>query len=197
MRCEGSLRRQTQIGLLSMGFVVATTSLLAEKDVFEPSNDVSFSISTAQTSYKAGEVVIVNYRIVNVSNAPLYVPRGWEVKCPARPHVSVWFENEAGEHAKTGYGGSCFPSAMPKTVVERMAKEAVLLKPGEHFDGTYPVDTGTFEFLKPGAYRFEASLSCWREEEFSAQEQAQLATMRWPFVRGDVPASINVVLTSH
>jgi hypothetical protein len=75
-----------------------------------------------------------------------------------------------------------------------MTKEAILLRPGEHVDGTYPINTATFDFLKPGTYRFEALLSCWQQDEFSAQDQAELAEMKWPFVRGDVPASIKVVL---
>jgi hypothetical protein len=110
--------------------------------------------------------------------------------------VFVWFGNEAGEHLFTGYiVGNCIPADGPQAVIKRMTKEAVLLRPGEHLDGTYPINTATFDFLKPGTYRFEALLSCWQREEFSAQDKAELVTMKWPFVRGDVPASIKVVLT--
>jgi hypothetical protein len=67
--------------------------------------------------------------------------------------VFVWFENEAGEHLFTGYiVGNCIPADGPQAVIKRMTKEAVLLRPGEHLDGTYPINTATFDFLKPGTY---------------------------------------------
>jgi hypothetical protein len=189
------VRRQTFVSLLSMVLMVATKPFLAEKSVFVPANDVSLTLSTPQKTYKAGETVTLSYRIANIGNAPVYVPREWEAKCPTRPHFDVWFENEAGEHFFTGYiVGNCIPATGPKAVINRMTKEAILLRPGEHVDGTYPINTATFDFLKPGTYRFEALLSCWQQDEFSAQDQAELAEMKWPFVRGDVPASIKVVL---
>jgi hypothetical protein len=189
------LKRNKLLGLLSIGFISISRLLMAEKELFVPANDVSFTLSIPHKRYRTGETVILRYRITNISNAPLYVPRAWEEKCPAQPHVLlVGFENEAGHHLLTGYGGDCSPDNTPKTVTARMKKEAVLLKPGEHLDGTDPINTATFDFLKPGTYRFEALLEGWRQDEFSAKEQAELATMMWPFVRGEVPASIKVVL---
>jgi hypothetical protein len=191
------VRRQTFAILLITTLTVATKPFLAEKGVFVPANDVSLSILTPQKQYKAGEMVVLSYRITNISNAPLYVPRAWEAKCPSRQHFSVWFENEAGEHLFTGYiAGNCIPAEGPKTVINRMTKEAVLLRPSEYLEGKYPINTATFDFLKPGTYRFEALLSCWQQEEFTPQDQGELAEMKWPFVRGDVPASIKIVLTS-
>ena len=80
-------------------------------------------------------------------------------------------------------------------MLSRMAKETILLRPGDDVDASYPINTAIFDFLKPGIYRFEALLSGWQEEEFSAQDQAELAKMKWPFVRGEMRASIQVVLT--
>jgi len=105
-----------------------------EKETFVPANDVSFAIST-KASITAGEPVVLKYEIVNVSNEAVYVPRAWEAKCGGRPHVWAWFENSVGHHFIPGYGGSCSGQSDPKTVTERMRKEAVLLKPGERLDG--------------------------------------------------------------
>ena len=76
-----------------------------------------------------------------------------------------------------------------------MSKEAVLLKPGEHLDGTFQLDTTLFGGLKPGAYRIEAGLSGWEEEKFTDAERSELARMRIPFLRGEVPASVRTTLT--
>jgi len=76
-----------------------------------------------------------------------------------------------------------------------MRKEAVLLKPGEHLDGTLRLDTKLFGGLKPGAYRIEAALSGWTEEKFSDAERSELARMGSPFLRGEVPDSVRIKLT--
>ena len=190
------MRCQTLPYLLTTTFILASNPVMPHKDVFAPSNDVSFVLASPRQTYKAGETVVLSYKITNISNAPLYVPKESEAKCPTRPHVGVWFENEAGEHLFTGYiVGNCVPVGGAHAVIQRMTKEAVLLKPGEHLDGTYPVNTATFDFLKPGTYRFEALLSCWEREEFSAQDQTELGTMKWPFVTGNIPASIKIMLS--
>jgi hypothetical protein len=75
-----------------------------------------------------------------------------------------------------------------------MKKEAVLLKPGEHLDGTFRLGTTLFGGLKPGAYRIEATLSGWTEEKFSGAERSELAQMGSPFLRGDVPDSVRIKL---
>jgi hypothetical protein len=183
---------RTRILQVGIGCVLLTTSLVGQKETFVPANDVSFTISTDRSSYRAGEQITLKYRVTNISNAPLYAPREWEVTCPGGPHVWAWFENSSGQHFVGGYGGSC--SGNPKTVSERMSKEAVLLRQGEHLDGTFQLDTTLFA-LKPGKYRLEATLSGWTEEKFTDAEWPDLARMGNPFLRGDVPASMRVTLT--
>jgi hypothetical protein len=177
--------------------VLFAATLFAQKDTFAPANDVSFSISTERSSYRAGEQITLKYRVTNISYTPLYVPREWEVKCPASPHVWAWFENSSGKHFVPGYAGSCSPTTNQKSVSERMSKEAVLLKPGEHLYGTFRMDTTLFGGLKPGAYRIEAVLSGWAEEKFSDAERSELARMGSPFLRGEIPNSMRIKLTSN
>ena len=182
--------------LLGTALIVPIKPFLAETSIFVPANDVSLTLSSPQRVYKSGDTVNLTYRITNVGNAPLYVPTEWEAKCPPRPHFGVWFENEKGEHFSTSYiVSNCVPPPRANAVLARMAKESILLRPGEHVDAYYPIRTSTFDFLKPGTYRFEALLSGWQEEEFGVQDQAELVKMKWPFMRGEMRASIQVVLT--
>jgi hypothetical protein len=174
--------------------LILTTSLFAQKETFAPASDVSFKISTDRSRYRTGEPIVLKYRIKNISNASLYVPREWEATCPASPHLWAWFEDSSGKHFVPGYGGSC--SSGPKTISERMSKEAVLLKPGEHLDGTFRLDTKLFG-LKPGAYRIEAALSGWTEEKFSDTERDELAQMASRFMTGEVPESTSITLTAN
>jgi hypothetical protein len=167
--------------------------LVAQRETFVPSSDVSFKISTERASYKAGESITLKYSVKNISNATLFVPREWEATCPANPHLWAWFEDSSGKHFVPGYGGSC--SVGPKTVSERMNKEAVLLKPGEHVDGTFLLDTRLFGGLKPGVYRVEAALTGWTEEKFTDAERSELAKMGSPFMAGEVSDSIRITLT--
>ena len=188
------MKWQTRVLFASITCLLVTVSLGAQKEVFVPANDVSFTISTQRHDYRSGDRFTLMYRITNVSNAPLYVPRGqWEVTCPASPHVWAWFEDSSGRHFIPGYAGSC--SESPKTVTERMSKEAILLKPGEHLDGTLEMDTSLFGGLKPGNYRIEAVLWSWRDERFTEGERTELGRMGHPFLRGEVPSSIKVTLT--
>jgi hypothetical protein len=150
---------RTRILQLGISCIPFATSLLARKETFAPANDVSFTVSTERRRYRAGEQITLKYRVTNASNAPLYVPREWEVKCPPAPHLWAWFENGSGQHFVPGYAGSCSPSSNSQTVSARMSKEAVLLRPGEHLDGTFQMDTKLFGGLQPGAYRIEAVLS--------------------------------------
>lgn len=176
---------------------VLSTLLTAQKQTFVPANDVSFSISTKRGSYRAGEQITLEYRITNISNAPFYAPREWEVKCPGGPHVWAWFENSSGRHFVPGYAGSCLSStnSKPEPISERMRKEAVLLKPGEHLDGSLELDTTLFGGLSPGVYRIEAGLSGWSEEKFTNAELSDLSRIAHPFLRGEVPGSLRITLT--
>ena len=67
-----------------------------------PANDVALTVSTDRKSYKIGEHVKVKYRILNIRNAPLYVPREWEATWPANPHVWAWFESRETFRWRTG-----------------------------------------------------------------------------------------------
>ena len=182
-----------QILQAGIGCALLATSLVPQKETFVPASDVSFKISTVQTSSKAGDSITLKYRVKNISNAPLFVPREWTATCPASPHLWAWFEDSSGKHFVPGYGGDCSPSA--QTIRERMNKEAVLLKPGEHLDGTFFLDTKLFGGLKPGVYRVEAALTGWDEEKFTDAERSELARMGSPFMTGEVPDSIRITLT--
>jgi hypothetical protein len=190
------MKRATLSLRVGIGVLLLTPSLGAQKQTFVPANDVSFTISTDQKSYTAGEQIVVKYRIVNISNGAVYVPQAWEAKCSGRPHVWAWFENSAGQHFIPGYMGSCSPQSDPKSVTERMGKEAVLLKPGDHLDGTLRLDTKLFGGLRPGAYRIEAVLYCWTPEEFTDAERSELARMAAPFLFGEARASTHTRLRS-
>jgi len=77
-----------------------------------------------------------------------------------------------------------------------MNKEAVLLMPAEHFDGTMQlVMPSAGGGVLPGEYRIESMLSGWNIERFTDQELIELATFGKPFLRGEIPASIRVRLT--
>src|ERR1039458_1856638 len=98
------MKYRARILQVYVGCMLIATSLFAQNELFVPANDVSFTISTEQHNYGARVPITVKYQIVNVSNGPLYVPRAWDAKCPASPHVWAWFENSAGKHFMEGYG---------------------------------------------------------------------------------------------
>ena len=165
----------------------------AQRETFVPANDVSFTVATEQRSYRAGEQLVVNYQITNISNGNVYVPREWEARCPAGPHVWAWFENSFGRHFIPGFAGDCSPSQ--QTVTQRMKLEAVLLKPGERFRGHLALETNLFGGLAPGEYRVEAALYGWNDKDFTQEQQSELQKMGAPFVRGELPASTRITLT--
>lgn len=180
--------------LLQIVFLaVLATLALGQDETFVPANDVSFTVTTEAGSYRAGEQVIVKYEITNISNGPVYVPREWDSKCPASPHIWAWFESSSGQHFIPGYAGDCSPSK--ETVVEHMKRDAVLLKPGQRIAGRLPLETNLFGGLKPGAYRIEAVLYGWSDKDFDEHERNELQTMHGRFMRGEVPASRRVILT--
>lgn len=185
------MKSPTRILLAGFNCLLFTTSLVGQKDTFAPATDGSFKISTNRSSYRAGEEIILEYRIINISNAPLYVPREWELSCPGAPHFWAWFEDSSGQHFVPGYGGSC--SSNPRTIGARMSREAVLLKPSERLDGSFRLNSKLFG-LKPGVYRIEATLSGWMEEKFTDEERAELARIGYPFLRGELPDSMRIRL---
>lgn len=186
------MKFRVQVLQAGIGCILVTNLLAAQKENFAPANDVSFKISTASTTWKAGESITLMYSVKNISNAPRFVPREREATCPASPHLWAWFEDSSGKHFVPGYGGSC--SGGPKTLGERMSKEATLLKPGEHLEGRFLLDPKRFR-LHPGIYRVEATLTGWREEKFTDAERSELAGMGAPFMIGAVPSSIRITLT--
>jgi hypothetical protein len=167
-------------------------SAVARGDVFVSAAHVSFRISSERKSYEVDDEVLLEYSITNISNAPLYVPREWEATCPTVPHIWAWFEDNSGNHLVPSYEGDCM--ATKQTIGERMSKEAVLLKPGEHLRGPLRLDPKTFHLI-PGRYRVEAALTGWAELKFSAEERGELAKMGHPFVTGEAPDSLTIILT--
>jgi len=182
---------------------IASSVALAQPNplstIHAPSNDVSFTISLPQTIYQAGQPVTVHYQITNISNAPLYVPLGFDVTAClyiGPPHIWGDFENSAGKHYLPGYALSCaYGLNAPKpTLTERMQKGSVLLHPGEHHDGTYSLDTAMFG-LQPGAYRVEMVLRGWDHSLFPDADWLELTKLGIPFLSGEVPASTHITLT--
>ena len=76
-----------------------------------------------------------------------------------------------------------------------MQKEAVLLKPGQRFEGKIRMDTSLLGGLPPGAYRLEALLSGWKQSDFNEAQQTELGKLGAPFMVGEVPASSRIRLT--
>jgi len=177
---------------VGMGCVFLAALLSAQRRTFAPAKDVSFKIATSSKTYRTGQSITLEYRVTNISHAPLFVPREWEVTCPGGPHLWGWLVDSSGKQFMPGFAGSC--SATPQTIGERMSKEAVLLKPGGHLDGTFVFVTNLFGGLKPGVYKAVASLSGWNQDKFTEAERAELAGMASPFLTGEVLDSVRVTL---
>ena len=72
---------------------------------FVPATAVSFVIWTDQSSYSVREPITLKYRIVNVSNHALYVPRSSLEGCPTVTlYVWAWFEDITGRRSGSGVG---------------------------------------------------------------------------------------------
>ena len=185
--------KQPSLNLLfaALCFLLAA-STVASADVFVSSARVSFRIATEKQSYEADDGVQLEYRITNIGNVPLYVPQQWAVTCPTVPHIWAWFEDNSGNHLVPDSARDCVQKK--QSIQERMTKEAVLLKPGEHVSGPLRLDPKSFH-LVPGRYRVEASMTGWAEETFSAEERGELEKMGHPFVTGEAPASLTIIIT--
>lgn len=191
----GTRMRPFWAALLLTAALLVALPAFAQREIFSPAADVSLTVSTERKQYRAGEDIVVEYRISNASNHRIFVPLDWSATCPSQPHIWAWFENRAGKHFIPGWAGDCSADSAAKTVTERMAKEAVLLRPRGLRDGTIRLKTDLFGGLKPGRYRIEASLDGWREQDFGQEQQSELAGMAAPFLRGEVSASAVVTLT--
>lgn len=80
--------------------------------------------------------------------------------------------------------------------MERMKKEAVLLKPRQRLQGHLTLETTLFGGLTPGEYRVEVVLYGWNDKDFNQEQQSELQKMAAPFIRGEVPAS-TIITLSH
>ncbi len=186
--------REMKCILAILGFLALVPVSRAQNELFVPANDVSFTISTERSTYKYGEQIELKYKIRNISNAALFVPRWlYGGDCPHKWHVWAWFEDSSGKHYYGGWGGSCSPT--PMGTVELMQRDAVLLNPMQEFEGTFKLSTdilGGFKGVKPDKYRIEASLDGWLEADFTAAQEAELVSMGHPFLRGEAVASMAV-----
>ena len=162
--------------------LVATTPPAHHK-IFAPSSSISFTISTDKPRYKLG---------IKSQHSPSPALRSERLgaKCPTARRLWATICSASGRDFTAGFAGSCFPQVNDWPAAGRMAKEAVLLKPGEYEEGTLQVPTSCDD-LTPGAYRVEASVTAGTEDKFTSGE---LAKMSAPFLRGVVPASTRVTL---
>lgn len=185
--------------LFAICLVPLATPLVAQKELFVPVSDVSFTITSEKADNSAGDQIVVRYQITNISNHPLYVPRGFQATAclekGGAPHIRGWFEDRTGRHFTPGYGVSCAgtPGAPPPTIIQRMNGAAVLLGPGENLKGQLQLNPAMFR-LPPGAYRIKAILTGWQSDKFTDAERAELEQMGNPFLEGETPASTVVSL---
>jgi hypothetical protein len=191
MKRLGMKRLGLNILFCAVGLLLAA-SAFAQSDLFVSSAAISFRISSEKKSYAANEEIQLEYHITNIGNAPLYVPREFAATCPTVPHIWAWFEDSSGNHLVPHYASDCLPKK--QTIRERMNKEGVLLKPGEHASGPLRLDPKIFH-LAPGRYRVEAAMTGWAAETFSPEERAELEKMGHPFVSGEAPDSLTIILT--
>jgi hypothetical protein len=112
-------------------------------------------------------------------------------------HVDAWFLDSGAKEFRAGLLGGCGESwgrEGPPSLIDRIQKAAVLLRPGEHFDGTLALD-GAFFKLPPGSYKIVAKLNGWKDDQFSPDERTQLRSSPVPFLGGEATASTPVTIT--
>ncbi len=187
-------------GLLLLVLALTSHSLCAQGQAFVPSNDIQLTIWTDSPTFAVGEQIRVRYRIRNVSNGAVFVPRDQlSTKCPPIEFFSAWLEDSRGNHIIGGIAGDCSPTHL--RVAEQMSKDAVLLKPGESRTDRYYLHTrapgNTKDALKPGRYRLEAVLYGWDPRELGQADRSQLVKLGHPFLRGEVTASTVVTLKAR
>jgi hypothetical protein len=184
--------------LLTSALVAFVSTLIptaaTQEEVFVPANDVRLAIRCERPAYKIGEQIRVIYSVTNISGGAVFVPRGtWSKTCPPYPTFDAWLENRDGKHFIGGYAGDCSPKNM--NLAERMATEAVLLKPHQSMHGYYLLETKVFKNLTPGDYRVEAAIVGWNDRDFDGAQRAELKKLGHPFLRGQSVASITIRLT--
>lgn len=184
--------------ILEIACLLSAGSAIAQQEIFVPAASVSFSLAAGKAS-RVGEPFAVKYRIENRGNRAFYVPKGFQdTVCldPGSPGPHIWgsFVNAAGKRYTRGWGASCgnTPGSAP-SMLERITKIAVLLRPGEHADGTFEMDPAWFQ-LPPGKYRVELNLRGWDAASFSGRQLAELQSMD-PLLEGTASANITLMAT--
>jgi len=177
--------------MLSFAQIILALALVAQVSVAQPqifasARNIALTISADRVSPR-NQQVTVKYRITNVGKAPLYVPRQETRLCYTEMHFVAWFVGPPH-----GVGGDC-PGEGP-SLSQRIADSAILLRPGEHADGTLIADP-RFGNLTPGKHRIEAIVSGWREANFTEGERKELESIGNPLLEGDKSASIVVTLS--
>ena len=146
------------------------------------------------TSYGSDDPIPMKYKIANISGRPVFVPQTTEkLLCPPVSHVTAWFESADGHYGGGRFGRRRFLRQKETDLTQRMNTGAVFLKPGEHMLGGRCTEHQTIATRR---LSHPSNLSAWKPEEFSPTEQAELATMGAAVLRGEVPASAKVTLTS-
>jgi hypothetical protein len=190
--------RSGTTALIALLFVLATSAEANAQQPFVHGSDIRFSIRTDHEKYSVGDQIIIQYTIKNVSNGALYVPATqWEIKCGKNPHLWSRLEDRLGKHFEPGFGGSCMgPNPIDRmSLLERMRKDALLLKPGQQVTGSFTLDSSIFDgSLRPGAYRLESVLYGWNDRYDDAQ-LSELAGMGAPLLVGEKDASSLIELT--
>jgi len=111
-------------------------------------------------------------------------------------HVDAWFESANGKDFRAGLLGGCGWTGEPPSFAERIHEAAVLLRPGDHLDGSLLLQ-GWISKLPPGAYRIEAKLGGWKEEQFSGVERIEISKTGAPFLTGGLTASSTLITVTH
>lgn len=181
--------------LVLMFFVIGIVpSSASTRRVFCPATAVSLTFSMERRDLHLGQNIIVNYRITNISAHSLFIPLEWSETCPSWPHVGAWLENRQGKSFVGGYAGDCSPEINSESVSERISKEAVLLKPSEHREGSITLRTRLLGGLRPGIYRIRVVVRGWMNKDFSQKQWSELAGMNAPLLTGQIAASASVRL---
>jgi hypothetical protein len=204
MRHHSKLQSRAGAWLCYIGVILISVLLDAAvaQSPFAHGNDVSFSISTQQKRYEIGEQITVSYKIKNVGNGPLFVPRAqWDTACSEPPHLWALLESSSGQHFEPGFIGRGLGAKECNRlgVSEWLKQDAVLLKPQQSVSGTF-----TFQFprgrfvqeLKPGIYRLEALLYGWNAP-FTESQRRELDTIPGCLLVGEANATTQIELTAR
>jgi hypothetical protein len=199
MTVEWCLLRYMHRQILHLMFAVTVCSgslTFEAQQPFVHGSDVAFTVWTDQTRYSMRKPIVVHYAVKNLSNGALFVPKSqWDIRCGGPPHFWARLEDTSGKHHEPGYGGSCLgPSPVDRMIiVQRMRKDAVLLKPGQSARGSFTFHPEVFRDLNAGTYRLEAVMYGWNLG-FSESELTQLSGMGAPFLIGETHATTHIEL---